>query len=105
MTGYINWMAFTQPIKGDVVTIEGNAVSDAVTVTTGNTSAAAPQGAQYASVWCTVASTIEANIISTKNNPAGETIYNAKEYKVPANIPVQIPNIVPGVTTITVTDI
>ena len=105
MTGYVNWMALTQPIKGDVVAMEGNTVSDAVTVASAGTSAVAPEGAQYASVWCDAASTIEANIIDPKGNPAGATIYNAKEYKVPANYVVQIPNIIPGVTTITVTDI
>lgn len=106
MTGYINWMAFTQKTKDGFIPTEGNAVADAVTVASAGTSAPAPEGAQYASIWCDVDSTIEANIISTKTGqPQGETIYNAKEFKVPAGVMVQIPNVVPGVTTITVTDI
>ena len=98
-------MAYTQAIKGDALQTEGNAVADAETVASAGTSAACPEGTQYVSVWCDVASTVEANVISVSGASAGDTIYNAKEYKIPANIPVQIPNVVPGVTTITVTDI
>lgn len=104
MTGYVNWMAYTQEAKDGSFDTKGNAVADAVEVTSGNTSAAAPQGAQYAVVVTTVLSTIEANVISTQNSPEGEAIYNAKEMKVPAGV-WEIPNIVPGVTTITVTDV
>lgn len=105
MTGYINWMALTQPIKGDVLPMEGNPVADAETVASTGTSNAAPEGAQYASVWCDVASTVEVNIISRSPTGEPETIHSAKEMKIPANVPVQIPNIVPGSSTITVTDI
>ncbi len=104
-TCYINWMAMTQPIKGDVLPMEGNAVSDAVTVASAGTSAAAPQGAQYASIFCTVATTVEANIISLRSGGEPNATYSAKEMKIPAGIMVQIPNIVVGKTTITVTDI
>lgn len=104
-TCYVNWMAMTQPVKGDVLPMEGNPVSDAVTVASAGTSAAAPEGAQYATVWCTVASTIEANIISRKSGGEIETLFSAKEQKIPAGAMVQIPNIVVGQTTITATDI
>ncbi len=105
MTGYINWMAYTQATKDGVIPTEGNTVSDYVTVATGNSSAVAPEGAQYASVTCDVASIVEANIISTTKNPDGEAIFNAKELYVPAGVTIQIPNIVVGKTTLTITDV
>lgn len=105
MTGYVNWHALTQPIKGDLVQLDGNIVADGEVLASTETTAVAPEGAQYASVWCTVASTVEANLISPKKNPAGETIYNAKEYAVPPETFVTIPNVIAGKTTITVTDI
>ena len=100
-------MALSQPIKVDQLNMEGNAVADAVTVASAGTSAVAPEGTEYISMWCDVASTIEANILGRDptNIPAGEVIFNAKEYKIPAGVVFQIPNIIPGVTTITVTDI
>lgn len=104
-TCYVNWMAMTQPVKSDVLQMEGNAVSDAVTVADAGTSAVAPQGAQYASLFCTVASTVEANIISLRSGGEPHALYSAKEMAVPAGISVQIPNIVVGKTTITVNDI
>lgn len=104
MTGYINWKAMTMPIKGDVLQMEGNNVADTDTVASAGT-ATAPLGAQYASVWCDVASTLEADVISLNGSPEGEPIYNAKTFIVPANTMVHIPNIVAGTTTITVTDL
>ena len=85
--------------------MEGNPVADYESVASTASSNAAPEGAAYASVWCDVASVVEGDVISPKGAKAGEAIYSAKEIAVPANIPVQIPNIIPGVTTITVTDI
>ena len=105
MTGYVNWMGMTQPVKAGVLNMEGNSVADAVTVASGGTSAVAPEGAQYASVWCDVASTVEANIISLSSGGEPHALYSAKEYKIPAGVPTQIPNIVVGQTTITVTDL
>lgn len=103
MTGYINWFALTQPIKGDVLNMEGNAVADYETVTSTNTSNAAPEGAQYASIVCSVDSTVEATNIG--RNGQAETILSDKEQFAPAGVPLQIPNVIPGKTTITVTDV
>jgi len=105
MTGYINWMAYTQASKDGTLPTEGNTISDYVTVASAGTSAAAPTGAQYATIVCSVASKVEANIISVSGVSDGDTIYSAKELYVAANVPVQIPNIVVGKTTLTVTDI
>lgn len=96
-------MALTQPIRGDAIQMEGNTVADAETVASTATSGAAPEGAQYASVWCDVASTIEVTNIG--RNGEAETIFSSNEYKAPANAIIQIPNIIVGKTTITVTDI
>lgn len=105
MTGYINWMAKTQPTKDGAFQMEGNTVADFETVASAGTSSAAPEGAQYATVVCTVNSKIEANIISPKGNLDGDTIYNAKELFAYAGVPIQIPNIIVGKTTLTVTDV
>lgn len=105
MTGYINWMATTQPSKDGTFNMEGNVVADYVTVASGNTSPVAPEGAIYATINCTVDSTVEANIISQSGQADGQALYNAKQLFCPAGVPVQIPNIVVGKTTITVTDV
>lgn len=99
-------MAYTQANKVSTMQTEGNAVADFETVASTGTSGAAPEGAQYASVLCTVDSIVEPNVIGRDpNNRAGETIFNARQYAAPAGIPIQIPNVIVGVTTITVTDI
>lgn len=105
MTAYINYMAFTQKTKDGNVPTQGNAVADAETVSSGGTSAVAPEGTQYIAIWSDAATTIEINIVSLNGSPNGEAIYNAKEIKIPANALVEIPNIVAGVSTVTVTDI
>ena len=99
MTNYINWMQLSQPIKGDVVTMEGNAVSDYESPATTVASGVAPEGAQYASVWADVAIKVEA---SNLDENAG---FSDKEYALPANTVLQIPNITVGKTTITCTDL
>lgn len=105
MTAYINWAAYTQAIKGDAFQTQGNNVADYETVLTTATSSAAPEGAQYASVYCDVNTKIEANIISQYQNTLGETIYNAKETFCGAGERIEVPNVVVGVTTLTVTDV
>lgn len=104
MTGYINWKALTQPTKDGNLPMEGNNVADYVTVASAGTSAVAPEGSVYASITCSVASTVEANVIKSLRNEV-DPIYSAKELYVPAGVPTQIPNVVVGVTTITVTDV
>lgn len=97
MAGYINWMQMNQPIKGDLVQIQGNPASDHEVTTSGVASSTAPEGAAYASVWSTVAATIEAtNLID------GSGSYTIA---IPASVLVEIPNIKPNETTITITDI
>ena len=104
MTAYINWMAYTQHTKDGSLPTEGNVVADYDTVASAGT-ATAPEGAQYASITCSVDTTLEADIISTTGNKDGETIFNAKETFCGAGNTIQIPNIVAGVTTFTVTDV
>ncbi len=104
MTGYINWLALTQPSKDGTMNMEGNVVADYVTVASAGTSAVAPEGAEYATVYCTVNSTVEATNIAVKDGVTN-TLLSDKELFVYAGVPVQIPNVVVGKTTITVTDV
>lgn len=105
MTAYINWMALTQPSKDGTLPMEGNAVSNYESVATGGTSAVAPQGTQYATVMCDANSKIVASVISLKNQADGDAIYNSKEVFCSANYPAYIPNVVVGVTTLTITEV
>lgn len=97
MANYVNWMKYSQPIKGDLLQIEGTPVSNHETPASGVASGAAPAGAQYASVWSDVAVTVEAA------NLDGET--STYTYALPANTPLQIGNVVVGSTTIEMTTI
>lgn len=105
MTAYINWMAYTQNIKGDAVQTQGNTVADYEVEASGGTSNVAPEGSQYATVYCDVAMKVEANIISPKDLQEGETIYNAKELFCGAGERIEVPNVIVGKTTLTVTDV
>ena len=98
MAIYLNWMEFSQTIKGDLVPTEGNPVADHLVLTSGVASTVAPVGAQYASVWSTAAATVA---VSDLGGKLGEN----KTYALPANVVLQIPNIVVNSSTITVTDI
>lgn len=97
MTGYINWMQLNAPIRGDAMQMEGNPVSDHSVVASAGT-ATAPEGAVYASVWCTVAATIKAT--NLKDAKAQN-----KTYAAPAGTVIQVPNLTPGQSVITITDI
>lgn len=96
MTGYVNFMAMTQVIRGGVVQTEGNPVADAEAVASAGTSSVVPDGCNYVSVWADVASTI---IVS--NVTAGGDF----ELIIPANTIISIPNVTPNKTTVTVTDL
>lgn len=99
MTNYVNWVQLNQPIKGDVLQMEGNPVSDTSTPASG-TPVTAPEGAQYASVWATVATQVQAN-----NLEGVSDAYQNKIFTLPANTLLQIPNVTPNVTTIEMTDV
>lgn len=100
MTNYVNWMQMNQPIKGDVLPMEGNPVSDTESPATGVASGLAPQGAQYASVWATGVTQVQAN--NLKDVIDG---YQNKIFTLPANTILNIPNVEAGVTTIEMTDV
>lgn len=102
MTGIINWAAYTQSnVNGTVINTQGNNVADGVTVASGGT-AKAPEGAMYASVYCDVVSTVSPDFISS---PDDKTIFNGKETRFAAGETREIPNVIPGKTTLTVTDV
>ena len=99
MPGYVNWMQPSQTIKGDLMQTEGNPVANHVVTSSGVATAAAPVGAQYVSVWSTVEATVSLSALDGVGLGAGAT------YALPANLVVQFPNVIPGETTVTITDI
>jgi len=99
MANYVNWMAFTQQSKDGVIQTEGTPVADTETPNTGVATSVAPEGAQYASVWSTVNTQVQAN------NVKGGALLQNKIYTLPAATVLQIPNVIPKKTTIKMTDL
>lgn len=84
-TLYINWHKLDQPIRGDVLPIEGSRLGYiTVNIATLTASAAAPEGVAYATIWADV------NFSLTDNN--------SKTAAYPANTPVQVHGIKAGDT-------
>lgn len=100
MTNYVNWMQTNMPIKGDVLQMQGNPVSDTVSPATGVATAVAPQGTHYAMVWSTVATQVQA----TELNGVSDG-YQNKIVTIPANTILEIPNVQVGKTIIEMTDV
>lgn len=104
MTGHVDWMQLNMPIHGDAIQMQGNTVGNTETVASAGTSAVAPVGAHYARIIVSVLSTVVAT--NLKPNLSGQTnLGDGKTVTVPANGLIEIPNILEGVTTITVTDV
>ena len=98
MTNYINWVQLSQPIKGDAIQGEGNAVADYESPASGVASGTAPSTAHYATVWSTTNCKVE---VTNLKEPAISNV----EYALPANTPLQVFNVTPNTTTITLTDL
>ena len=64
MANYVTWVQLNQPIKGDLVQMQGNPVADTVSPASGVATDVAPDGAQYAVVWADVATQVQANGLS-----------------------------------------
>lgn len=103
MTNYINWMQNNQPIAGDKLPMQGNPVEDHESPATGIASGVAPQGAQYAMVWADVNVTVEA--ANLNSSATGTALADGKTVALPANTPMEVPNIEPLKTTITMTNL
>jgi len=101
MTNYVTWTKDNQPIKGDVLQYVGNPVANHATPSTGVATSSAPEGATSAVVWADVATTVQVSHIKGKNG--AET--NNYTMAIPANYVLAISNVVPGKTTIEMTDI
>lgn len=101
MVNFVNWHTTNQPIKGDVLQMQGNPVANHETPATGVATAVAPIGAQYASVWATVSVTVSVSEVSG----AGKDLVVGKTIAIPANTMLEIPNVVVDKSTITMTDI
>ena len=99
MAGYVNWMQTSQPIKGDLIPIEGNPAANHTVTASGVATGEAPTGTQYVSLWSTAACTVSLSELDGLSLGAGLT------YALPANFVVQFANIIPKKTTITITDI
>ena len=99
MAHYINWFQGNQITSaGDALQTQGNPADDYESPADGVASGVAPLYTRYASVWSTAAFKVTATSINDENGVA-----STKEVAYPANIPVEIINITPGYTTITIT--
>ena len=99
MANYITWMQNNQPIKGDILQMQGNPVSDTVSPASAAATAVAPEGSHYALVWADVATEVKATNLNKVND-----LYQAKSVTIPANYVLEVPNVQVGYTTITLTD-
>jgi len=102
MVNHVNWLQLNQPIKGDFVQGHGNPASNTETPATGVASGLAPTGSNYAMVWATVDATVAVDTIYDSQKQA---VTNGFTVALPANQTFEVFNIVPGTTTITMTDI
>ena len=100
MTNYINWMQKNQVEAADTLQTQGNVADDYESPSTGVASGVAPEASQYATVWATVPFKLTATNLIDKSNLA-----STKEIAWPANTPLEVINIQPGKTTITMTDL
>jgi hypothetical protein len=102
MANYITWMNLNMPAgKDGVLPMQGNPVAATVTPASGVASAVAPEGAQYAVVWADVPSAVSASVLKGVN---GDNLGDGKAITIPANTMIEIPNVIVGKTTITMTD-
>jgi len=100
MTHYINWMQKNQVQAADTLQTQGNPADDYESPADGVASGVAPEGALYACIWGTAVFKVTATNLK---DPSG--LGSTKEVVWPANIPLEIINIQPGKTTITMTAI
>jgi hypothetical protein len=97
-------MQINQPAgKDGVLQMQGNPVATTESPATTVASGVAPIGAQYAVVWADVPTEVQANTL-TKNASAAN-LGDAKSISWPANTALEVPNVIVGVTTITMTDV
>ena len=92
-TMYVSWHKFhRRPVDGMVMQIEGPFISsEDVDITTAHATSAAPDGAEYATVWADVPFYFKKGTGAAADN-------TSKPY--PANAPVQVVYVDPGVTVI-----
>lgn len=104
MTNYVNWLKTSQMSKsGTTLQTQGNPVANSESPATGVASGAAPEGANYAMVWADVATRVQASPIRVQSEAGPDT--GNYTVALPANTILEIPNIIPGETTVEMTDI
>lgn len=93
-------MQKNQTEAAETLQTQGNVADDYETPANGVASGVAPEAAQYATVWGT------ANFKLTATNLIDASgLASTKEIAWPANIPLEIINVRPGLTTITMTEL
>lgn len=104
MTNFINWLQESQPIKGDVLPGQGNAVADYESPASGVASGVAPEGAQYAMVWT---DNVNGSIVEASNLTTERTggFSDGKKIAIPTQFILEVFNVTPKKTQITMTDI
>lgn len=104
MTNYINWMKSNQTSQsGTALQTQGNPAASTESPATTVASGVAPAGANYAMVWATVAVTVSASTLRSPKDSDPDD--NAFTITIPANVALEIPNVIPSKTTITMTDV
>lgn len=104
MTNYVNWLKTNQVSQsGSTIQTQGNPVSNDESPATGVASGVAPDGANYAMCWADVGTRIEASPLYDKVTNQEDT--GSFTIATPANTPIEIVNVIPGKTVITMTDI
>ena len=102
MTNYINWMQMNQVVRSDVIPTNGNAAGNHETTASGVASGVAPEGAQYALVWSDAAS---GSTVSATNLQDSSGLGSGKTVAIPSKAVLEVVNITPGQTQITMTDL
>lgn len=104
MTNHINWLKSNQASQsGTTLQTQGNPTANDESPATTVASGLAPAGSNYAMVWADVATQVEASPL--RNTVNGQDDVGSFTIAIPANVLLEIPNIIGSRTTITMTDI
>lgn len=103
MVNHINWSKNNQIIRGDALQTQGNPSGAPERPASGVASGLAPAGTNTAPVWADVATSVVASPLA--DGGSGDVITNTFAFEMPANTFYEVINILPGKTTITMTDI
>jgi len=102
MTNFVNWLKLNQPKLDGFVPGQGNPAANHESPSTGVPTAVAPDGCNYAVAWADVKTSIQVSEITDHQGQAEDNNFTVAW---PANVPFEIFNVIPGTTTIEMTDL